>query len=447
MYLIFFSVILQGKNSYMGKHYIILLVAILLLSSCSSNKKLDRNPTVEVKQEGEKFVLYRHGEPYYIKGAAGTEQLEKIALYGGNSVRTWNMKEADRILEEAERLGLTVTLGLEVGKEWWGEDFNYLNPFAVNEKIEELKEVIIRYKDHPALLMWGVGNEVHLYGGNQILVLHTIDKIAKMIHETDPDHPVMTTVPLGPNFEKRGVMRLICPNIDILGVNGFKKIPDLYGLIRSTFGWNMAYILSEWGPSGPWEVASTEWGAPVEHNSTTKAELTQKHWQFIQKDTTLCLGSYAFYWGAKYERTYTFYSLFSPDGEETESVNELKRIWSGKIPDNTAPKIEAMVIQDISRKENIYLSADSLYKASVIAHDLDGDSLFYCWELRAEGKDNFEPGHFDQNLEYLLLDEGGSHFAFRTPNQEGGYRLICYVYDGHEHASTSNIPFYVKLYK
>ena len=430
----------------MNKNIIKVLLAALLLSSCSGSVTTSE-AVVEVREEDGKAVLYRNGSPYYIKGAAGTDQLEKIALYGGNSVRTWNTRDAGKILDEAERLGLSVTLGLEVGKEWWGEDFNFWNPFAVNEKIQELKEIINKYKDHPALLMWGVGNEVHLFGGNQLIVLHTIDKIAKMIHETDPDHPVMTTVPLGPNFEKRGVMRLLCPNIDILGVNGFKRLPQLHGSIRDRFGWNKAYILSEWGPPGPWEASTTEWGAPLEENSTRKAEMTRENWEIIQKDSTLCLGGYAFYWGSKYERTHTFYSLFTPEGNKTASVNELESIWSEKPSENFAPKIDSMVIHDVSQKENLYLPADSLFRATIFVQDPENDTLQYQWEIRAEGKDDFEPGAFNQNLSYLFFSTDGAQLSFFTPKQEGGYRLVSYISDGHGNSSHHNIPFYVKLYK
>ena len=430
----------------MSRHYTTILLAFILSCACKGENKTT-NPVVEIKEEKGKFTLYRHGKPYYIKGAAGTEHLEKVSLYGGNSVRTWNMQEADRVLEEADKYGLTVTLGLEVGNEWWGEEFYYWNTFAVNDKIKELKKIILRYKDHPALLMWGVGNEVHLFGGNQLLVLHTIDKIAKMIHEVDPNHPVMTAMPLGPNFSKRGVMRIFCPNIDLLGVNGFKGLPDLYGQIRAPFGWNKPYILSEWGPPGPWETPSTEWGAPVEQSSTLKARLAIQNWETIRRDSTLCLGGYAFYWGTKYERTYSFYSLFSDEGLETGSVNVLQRIWSGKKPTNLAPEIDSMVIHSVTRNENIYLSANSFYKVSIFAKDPDGDPLSYQWELRPEGKDNFVPGDFNNNRTDLFVKDGKSTLEFKTPEQEGGFRLINHVFDGKKHIATQNIPFYVKINK
>ncbi|AHM61594.1 hypothetical protein D770_16700 [Flammeovirgaceae bacterium 311] len=428
----------------MSKYYFWFCIISLLSFSCQEKPK-SFVPAVEVRKEGNKFMLYRNGSPYYIKGAAGHEHMQKVALYGGNSIRTWNTKEAGRILDEAQSYGLTVTLGLEVGNEWWGNDFSYWDMEAVDEKIAELQKVVEQYKDHPALLMWGIGNEVHLFGGNQLMVLHTIDRIAKMIHDTDPNHPVMTAVPLGPNFSKRGFLRFLCPNLDILGVNGFARLPYLKNEIRSAFGWNKAYMLSEWGTEGPWEASSTEWGAPIEKSSTQRALEMDSNWSLINQDSTLFLGGYAFYWGSKYERTYTFYSLFSSEGLETESVNVLNSKWSGDSPINWAPIIDSLHLNSKIPQDNNYLSAGSIQQARVFAHDQDGDSLSYYWEIRPEGLDNFIKGDFDNDLAYLLLKERGDSLQFQAPEQEGGYRLFTYVYDNNRHVATYNIPFYVLI--
>jgi hypothetical protein len=63
----------------------------------------------------------------------------------GNSMRTWSFHNAKKLLKEAEKHGLTVTLGLEIGKPYWGEDFNYWNIIKVDEKIEELRPYIEAY--------------------------------------------------------------------------------------------------------------------------------------------------------------------------------------------------------------------------------------------------------------------------------------------------------------
>lgn len=432
-------------RGFLGLFLLLLVPVITLVIYHIPTKKPIQNPTVEIKQEGGKSTLYRHGKPYFIKGVGGHDYMEKISLYGANSIRTWRTDKAEQILNEANKYGLTVTLGLEVGKEWWGEDFDYLNFKDVDHKIEELKEIVECYKDHPALLMWNVGNEVHLFGGNQLIVLYTINRIAKMIHDTDPNHPVMTSVPLGPNFNKRGIMRILCPDLDVLGVNGFSKLHRVHKDLRSIFGWNKPYILTEWAAPGPWEMNSTYWGAPIELSSTLKAQYIDKYWTVLSKDTSLYLGGYGFYWGQKYERTHTFFSLFSKDGFETESVQVLKTKWSGKSIDNWAPKIDSVIIHTVPNQDNQYLLAGKKYQASIYAQDPENDTLTYKWELRHEGKDNFNPGKYDHDLSYLLSNNCTQSISFVSPKQEGGYRLFAYVYDGHAHVATYNIPFYVLI--
>ncbi|WP_162418339.1 glycoside hydrolase 5 family protein [Cyclobacterium roseum] len=420
----------------------ILYTLLIFFTSCNPSEN-DFKPEVEIIEDGNQFQLYRHGEPYFIKGASGFAELEKLKDYGGNSLRTWNTENAGEILDQAHQLGLTVTLGLEVGREWWGQDFQYWNLKQVNEKIEGLRMIVEKYKDHPALLMWGLGNEVHVFGGNRLLIMLTLNKIAKMIHDTDPNHPVMTTTPMGPGFSKYGLMRILCPYIDLLGVNGFERIPDLYGEIRSPLGWNKPYILSEWGPQGHWESGQSEWGASYEKSSSEKALLMDRNWEIIHRDQELFLGGYAFYWGHKYEVTHTFFSLFSSDGLESESVNILQSKWKGDSIDNWAPRIDSVLISPNDRKDNIYLVADSTYQARVMASDVDGDTVRYWWELRPEGKNYIESGDFNNTLQHLLTPMDSSTIRIRTPAYEGPYRLFVFAYDNHDHFASHNIPFYV----
>jgi hypothetical protein len=192
-------------------------------------------------------------------------------------------------------------------------------------------------------------------------------------------------------------------------------------------------------------MRSTYWGAPIELSSTHKAQLIDYHWNIIKKDTNLYLGGYSFYWGNKYERTHTFYSLFPEDSLETESVQILKAKWTGENSHNWAPKIDSVVIHTIPTTDNRYVQAGTKYTASVFAEDPEKDTLIYRWELRTEGKDNFQPGDYYSNLNYLLKSDSNPTIEFVSPAQEGPYRLFTYVYDGNNHIATYNVPFYVVM--
>ena len=49
-------------------------------------------------------------------------------------------------------------------------------------RLNILKNEVLKYKDHPALLVWGIGNEVDLKYSN-FKVWETIEIIAKFIKE------------------------------------------------------------------------------------------------------------------------------------------------------------------------------------------------------------------------------------------------------------------------
>lgn len=55
---------------------------------------------------------------------------------------------------------------------------------------------IKKYKNHPALLFWGVGNEMEL-GLNSSqwnMIWPVIEKAAKLVHKLDPNHPTMAVL-------------------------------------------------------------------------------------------------------------------------------------------------------------------------------------------------------------------------------------------------------------
>jgi len=180
---------------------------------------------VEIAKNDSGFVLMRNHKPYFIKGAGGTNYIDRLAKYGGNSMRTWNTSTGDQNLDKADNLGLTVTMGLDVARERHG--FNYDDTNAVRKQLEKLRMEVIKYRNYPALLMWGIGNELNLNYKNP-KVWDAVNDIAKMIHQEDPYHPV-TTMLAGVNPEVVKAVIARCPDLDLLAVQvygGLAKVPE-----------------------------------------------------------------------------------------------------------------------------------------------------------------------------------------------------------------------------
>ncbi|MGY2132109.1 glycoside hydrolase family 2 TIM barrel-domain containing protein [Hymenobacter sp. HD11105] len=398
---------------------------------------------VEFKQVNGRYELLRAGQPYFIKGAGGGQFPERIKACGGNSIRTWATNDADKVLADANKHGLTVMMGLYVTPERQGFDYN--NPQAVAEQLQMLRAEVVKYKDNPALLFWGIGNELNLEYTNP-KVWDAVQQIAQMIHEVDPNHPT-STVLAGLNQKEVDFIKAKCPAVDILGINTYAGLAAIPQQVHDT-GWTGPYVVAEWGPTGHWESPVTPWKASVEETSSQKAAVYQSRYEaFIAKAKTQCLGTYVFLWGQKQERTPTWYGLFTEDGKESEVVDVMQYLWSGKWPQNRAPHLGGFLLDGKQATDNIYLQPGQSYPVATTVTDPNKDPLTYRYELLPESTDLKSGGDRESRpaaIPGLIPADAKGQTKLTAPTQEGAYRLFVYAYDGHDNVATANIPFYVK---
>jgi hypothetical protein len=424
--------------------FIISFLFVFAGQSQSSRLSNAKSPVkVEIKKEGDRFVLYRGGQPYFIKGAGGTSYMDRLAQYGGKSIRTWDTRNGDEVLNKANSLGLTVTMGLNVARERHG--FNYDDTVAVKQQLEKLREQVRTYKDYPALLVWGIGNELNLNYKNP-RVWDAVNDIANMIHQEDPNHPV-TTMLAGINKREIDYIKARCPALDLLSVQVYGGLAGVPQQLRSA-GWDGPYLVTEWGPTGHWECPLTSWKAPIEETSSEKAAVYKSRYEYaIARDKERCLGSYVFLWGQKQERTPTWYGLFTEKGEESEVVDVMQFLWTGKWPQNLAPHLYSLQIDGQRAIDNIVLQPGKKYKALAVAFDPDRDKLSYRWELLEEATKVGEGGDREdrpKSIDNLISGRTNGEATIEAPVKEGAYRLFVYVSDGNNNVATANIPFYVK---
>jgi hypothetical protein len=430
----------MNKNQTAG---ILLILPLAFLSFSQYKFDTPKTSIVTVKKEKDNYRLYRNGEPYFIKGAGGYQYFEKLKAYGGNSIRLWSTIGARPIMDQAYNLGLTVTLGLDLGHERKG--FNYSDKKAVKEQFERVKKEIAEFKDHPALLMWGIGNEIDQFANN-FEVWNAVNDIVNYIHEVDPAHPTTTMLAGVPVKHIKEIIKR-CPTLDILSINAFKWIAPVRKDITAA-GWKGPYLIGEWGASGYWESDKLPWGTFIEETSTQKAEsFSERYKNGILNNTDRCLGSYVFYWGWKQARTHTLLSLFSEDGKETGMIDVLQKEWTGKERPNKAPTIVPIGIDDQATHKGVYLKPSTQHMAYTDAKDADDPKLWYYWEIYRESAETKEGGDLEAKpmaFPDLIIDGKGKALSFKTPDQEGPYRLFVTVYDANNHIATANAPFYVK---
>lgn len=398
---------------------------------------------VEIKNTGGKFQLFFNKEPYFIKGAGGYSYYEQLKDYGGNSVRLWSTDNAKEYMDKAQELGLTVTLGLYMELERHG--FNYDDKAAVAKQLEKLKKEVLKFKDHPALLMWGVGNELDQFAKNYN-VWNAVNDLAKFIHQADPNHPTTTMLAGVPKKHIREIIKR-CSDIDVLSINAFKDLPFIREKL-SNAGWTGPYLIGEWGATGYWESPGTPWGTFIEETSTEKAKVCEERYALaIANNTDRCIGSYIFYWGYKQARTHTLLSLFLESGEETGIIDVLQKNWNAGAPSNQAPLILPIGIDDKKTHEGVYLKPGSFHMAYTDCKDLENDPITYKWEIYYESMEKKEGGDLEKKpaaINELIIDGSGRALSFKAPGQKGAYRLFVYVFDGKNNVATANAPFFVK---
>ncbi|MDX1545773.1 MAG: glycoside hydrolase family 2 TIM barrel-domain containing protein, partial [Rhodothermales bacterium] len=323
--------------------------------------------------------------------------------------------------------------------------FDYDDEQAVAEQLERVREEVLKYKDHPALLIWGIGNELNL-GATNPKVWDAVNEISEMIHEVDPHH-LTTTMLAGIDSTLVREIQARAPDLDLLSIQMYADIENLPERIEDA-GWDGPYMVTEWGATGHWEVEKTPWGAPIENTSSVKADLYRTRYETaIAPDSAQGVGSYVFLWGQKQERTPTWYGLFLPTGEETESVDVMHYLWNGEWPENRAPRLEAATLDGRTAYDGITLQPGQAYPAEVVSRDPDGDPLRYAWEVREESTDLGEGGDDEREPDLVpgaVDTPDAARVNVTAPREPGAYRLFVYVYDGQGSAAHANIPFYVR---
>lgn len=419
---------------------------LLLLLTLSANTLLGQPSVVHIQKNKDAFQLIRNGQPYFIKGAVGSDYLVKLKQYGGNSIRTGSNRQT---LSRADSLGLTALVNLPVRAERDG--MNYDDAEAVKKQHDRVMAIVRQTKDHPVVLMWALGNELDFIQANvkehyNTKVWEAVNALAKEIHQVDPNHPVMTVVG-SINQEKIQDLLTKCPDLDLLGVNEYGDLDKIPEWLRK-FGWQKPYAVTEWGPTGFWQVPKTPWKAPIEEISSLKADQYQKRYErVIAADKAMCLGSFVFLWRQHQERTHTWFGMFDAQGLETEAVDVMHYEWTGRWPANRTPRLDSVKLDGKTAYQGIYMQPGQPGQARVWVRDPEGDALQYNWEVLREGTTFPYGGNGEKRppaIPDLIKEPNTSQLSFQAPTEEGAYRLFVYAYDGNGHLATANIPFYVQ---
>ena len=270
-------------------------------------------------------------------------------------------------------------MGLDVDHERRGFDYDDTN--AVARQFALLKAQVCEYQRPSGLLLWVIGNELNME--NNPKVWDAVNDLSRMIHQVDPNHPTTTTLA---GFKKETVSAGQNPRAR----SGFYLLPNVLrhhqpAEISARSGLGQALYRHRMGRDRPLGMRQDHWGAPIENDSTTKADLYKKRFEkVIQADHKLCLGSYVFLWGQQ-------------AGTHAHLVRHVPRFRGGNRRRWTSCTISGRALASqpqsaagrslAGRKDRLPerpVEAGPTYAAKVQASDPDHDPLTYSWEVMEE---------------------------------------------------------------
>lgn len=201
------------------KHYSILFVLVtVFLLACEKTT----NNTVRI--DAQKIVV--NDRPYIIKGicyhpvpkgsnersfASIDQDLSLMIEAGINTIRVYAPIDDVAILDKIHAAGIKLIVGF---------GFNQGGVFDIASG--SLLDYVTKYKTHPAILFWELGNEYNYhpewFDGNINNWYTALEKTAQMIHALDANHPVSTAHGEIPTQEVLNEN----PSIDVWGVNVYR---------------------------------------------------------------------------------------------------------------------------------------------------------------------------------------------------------------------------------
>ncbi len=391
-------------------------------------------------------------ENFQIKGVCGDRDLGRLATLGVNTVRGYTIEEPEvmkKKLDHAERLGMKMIVsewmphhGENKSKEGhlWDFDYNAKGDLTVENLIKKIEGI----GDHPALLMWGLGNEVHL----DEPYLRVVNRMSEEIHKRFPHHLTSLTM-INAKPEHIEKIKKFAPDLDVLGIQAYSRGAVRGGIKNAEQHWGKPFYVSEFNANGPWNFNKTEWDVPLDEPVTRKVSDLKDCYVAID-ESPLCLGSTIFVWGhyATDDRPTYFSTLLSPDPEgpkEGESFDGLLRTpqadamtehFTGQtMVGNRAPVLSKLEFAG-GAKSRAAAPGEAL-SMNFAADDSNGDMVeFVTWILRSKARKV-------TNIAGPFKHASGENAVVNAPETPGEYLVMVYANDNKGGTSASVLPFQV----
>ena len=440
---------------YLMKQYILIVCGLLIFcNNCSPKKREHANPLDPKYPKndslGSNSLSYEERisffDTYEIKGVGGEQFLQIAKDAGANTIRTWAIYTDYRtrdVLDEADNLGIKVILGFWMAHQGdnGGWQWDYADD-GTDYYVNQLNNFLQLYGNHPAVLMWGLGNEVNISPE----YLQCANTLSTIIHNYKPSNITCIVIVNAPQSTINAIEQY-APDIDMIGANSYGSAGVAGAINDLTTYWGKAYFISEYGQRGTWAVPNTSWGTAIEDTPQVKVNDLNNCHNAINNADANCKGSVVFLWQPFLMHTHTWWGCLLPENPEIESQSTgmvpyttpysdlMEKHFTGSYPDDRAPIISNITING-SSANSITLTAGNNFTCSVTATDPDGDTITYKWwvyNYNGNEREGLISGPYNTNTTNSITVAAPS---------AGTYGIMCYAIDIiHDSASALTKPF------
>ena len=406
-----------------------MLYVLLMVISFQS---LTAQVTVEKRKDN--WTLLVEGNPFEIKGVTFgydkdvsnyDKHFRDLKYLGVNTIRTWGTDEnTDQLLDAANAHGIKVMLGIWMRHGRAGmeadDSFDYLNDADGKEDMYvQAIEVVQKYKDHPAVLMWGIGNEVYLNTSTdeeKIAYSKLLERICAQIQLIDSDHPVVS---VGAWTFGAEWWSTYVPSIDIYGINTYGAGANILPEELAKKGIDKPYVITEFGVRGEWEIEKDKNGVKPEPSDEEKYEVIVKGYKEWIRPKPSCLGVYIFHF-ANDNRHIGPWLLSHFQGMTRPQYWAIREAYTDMSPDNNVPKIKSFQLPDAPTNSEewipVVLEVEDAEKEKL-------EARFYYNQRTGSRKRR------DQLVEMNIKGNFSEGFKIQLPKVNGGIKVYATVSD------------------
>ncbi len=414
------------------------LFLILALFVMAGSGTLWAADSYKLVKSGSGWQLTQNGKPYYIQGMTfGTKidattidaKFKDLKEYGVNAIRNWGTgPDTQLLLDTAQKYNMKVMLGLwlrhgRAGAE--GDDtFNWINDEkGMQAQWDSLIKDVKKYKDHPALMMWGVGNEVILNIATEeekVAYAKFLGKLTTEIRKLDPDHLIASA---GAWTLEAPYWQKYCPAIDIYGVNtygaGAQALPEEF--LRLNI--DKPYVLTEFGPRGEWDAAKDKNGLAKEPQDDEKYQNILDGWHQWIKPKPQCLGVFMFNYNNEKANHAAIWLTAKIEDRNRPCALAVCEAFTGKKPTNQLPKVTRFALPREMGKAGEWVPV----QLAVTDPENDALKITFRYNQRLQGQSRQKR---DGVLPLESRGDLAKGFEVKIPQENGLIKIYAFIDDG-----------------